>query len=398
MGAGLRPFFRVIKYDWGMLDIRSKKLLGTIILTSVVLGTLTVAPYTLLDPVNLPKMCVIAFFAVLVFALLLPNMRTLFSSNFKLFAILLSLFWLQIIFVLFFSGTNFGGQFYGTYGRNTGALAYLSLALLSLGASVVSDKEFLEKYIRMALIVGVILIFYGNIQHFGLEPFPFVNLYSVRAPIGTFGNLDFQSAFMGLIAVTAFTMALNAGFRIAIRIALLIMGIAAILVVYETTSKQGYLNLMAGAGVNLVLWLFMTKRKTLGIAISGIGLLGGGLVFLGLVNSGPLSNIFYNSSLAARGFYWRAAWKMAVNHPFFGVGMDGFIDWYRRSRPADYLAKGFFSYSNTAHNVYLDITSSGGFPLIAIYFAIMGLVIVSIVRVVKRSAAFDVYFASIVGA
>ena len=381
-----------------MLDTRSKKLLGTIILTAVALGTLTVAPYTLLDPVNLPKMCVIAFFAALVFSLLATYVRTLFSSNFRAFVILLSLFALQIVFVLFLSGANFGGQFYGTYGRNTGALAYFSLAILSLGAAVISDRDFLKKYIRIALIVGMVLIVYGNIQYLGLEPFPFVNLYSVRAPIGTFGNLDFQSAFMGLIAVIAFTMALNTGFKIATRIALVTMGIVSIFVVYETTSKQGYLNFAAGAGVNLILWLFMTKRKALGTAIAGIGFVGGGLVFLGLVNFGPLSSIFYNTSLAARGYYWRAAIKMLTDHPFFGVGMDGFIDWYRRARPADFFENGFFSYSNTAHNVYLDIASSGGFPLVAIYFAIMGLVILSIVKLVKRSDGFDVYFASIVGA
>jgi hypothetical protein len=78
--------------------------------------------------------------------------------------------------------------------------------------------------------------------------------------------------------------------------------------------------------------------------------------------------------------------------------MDEFGNWYARVRPSDYAAKGFFSWSNSAHNVFLDIGSSGGFILLAIYLAIFVLVVVSIIRVVKRSTGFDVYFVALVGA
>lgn len=381
-----------------MLDTRSKKLLGSTILTAVVLVTLVVAPYTLLDPMNLPKMCVLAFFAIFALSLIAPGVRSLFSSGFRAVFILVSLFIVQILLVLFFSGANFGGQFYGTFGRNTGALAYFSLAFLLLSASLVSDKNFLKKFIHMALVIGVILVIYGNFQYFGLEPFPYTNAYTVNAPIGTFGNPDFQSAFMGLIAVVAFTMALNTAFKRPLRVGLALMGVAAVAVVYETIAKQGYLNLMAGVGVAIMLWLFMTQRKTLGIAVAGVGTVGGGLVFLGLINAGPLASFLYKGSLAARGYYWRAAIKMLIDHPFVGVGMDGFGDWYRRSRPSNYAVNSFFSISNAAHNVYLDIASSGGFPLIALYCAILALVIISIVKVVRRNNGFDVYFVALVGA
>ncbi len=381
-----------------MLDTRSKKLLGTIILMSVMGVTLVAAPYTLVDPVNLPKLCVLAFISIVASSLFVVSLKSLFSSHFRMLVLLLALFCLQILLVLFFSGTNLGGQFYGTFGRNTGALAYLSLALLLLGSSLVSDKNFLKRFMSVVFIVGALLIVYGNIQYLNLDPFPFVTAYTVNAPFGTFGNPDFQSAFMGMIAVVTFTMSLNAGYKVALRIGLLLMGLASLVVVYETLAKQGYLNFVAGAGVVAILWLFMTNRKSLGIAVSALGALGGGLVFLGLINAGPLASFLYKGSLAARGFYWRAAIKMIRDHPFFGIGMDGFVDWYRRARPANYFEAGFFSYSNTAHNVYLDIASSGGIPLIAMYLTILSLVIFSIVRVVKRNDGFDVYFAAIVGA
>ena len=381
-----------------MLDLRSKKLLGTIILIAVVGVTFAVAPYTMVDPVNLPKLSLLAFISIVVASLLVVSLKSLIRSSYRVLIVLLALFCLQILLVLFFSGANFGGQFYGTFGRNTGALAYLSLALLVLGSSLVSDKNFLKRFMNVVFIVGVLLIVYGNLQYLGLEPLPFVNAYTINAPIGTFGNPDFQSAFMGMIAVVAFTMSLNAGYKMTLRFGLLFMGFASLVVVYETLAKQGYLNFVAGAGVVAILWLFMTNRKSLGSAVSSIGAVGGGLVFLGLINAGPLASVLYKDSLAARGFYWRAAIKMIQDHPFFGVGMDGFVDWYRRTRPANFAEAGFFSYSNTAHNVYLDIASSGGIPLIAIYLALLGIVILAIVRVVKRNDGFDVYFAAIVGA
>ena len=381
-----------------MLDIRSKKFVGTLTLAAVVAVIFVMAPYTLVDPINLPKMLVLAFFSIIEILFLAPFARNLIKGDYRSLVIISSLFVVQIIFVLFFSHTNFNGQFYGIFGRNTGALTYISLAILLVGSSLIADREFLKKFVIVMLGVGVILIIYGNIQYLGLEPFPFVNAYTANAPIGTFGNPDFQSAFMGLIAISAFTMALNAGLRTAFRFGFAFMGVASVIVIYETIAKQGYFALLAGAFVVLILWLFMNKRKTLGIAFAGIGALGGGLVFLALINAGPLASFIYKGSLAARGFYWRAAIKMLINHPFFGVGMDGFFDWYRRSRPADYSQKNFFSISNTAHNVYLDIASSGGFPLILIYGALMGLVILSIIRFVKRSQGFDVYFTVIADA
>ena len=367
-------------------------------MTSVVAVTLVVAPYTLLDPMGLPKLTALSFFAVVALSLMAPAVKNLFSSSYRTLAILLSLFIIQIIFVLLFSGANIGTQFFGVHQRHTGALTYVSLTVLLLSASLVSDKYFVKRFMGVAFIIGALLVVYGNIQYLGLEPFPYVNAYTVNAPIGTFGNSNFQSAFMGMIAVLSFTMALNSAYRRPVRFGLVGMGFASIIVVYETLAKQGYLNFLAGAGVVGILWLLMNKRKSLGIALGGVGAIGGGLVFLGLINAGPLANLIYKSSLAARGYYWRAAIKMLTDHPFFGVGMDGFGDWYFRSRPKDYFENAFFSASSAAHNVYLDIASSGGFPLIAIYLAILALVIASIVKVVKRSDGFDVYFVALVGA
>jgi O-antigen ligase len=381
-----------------MLETRSKQILGTLILVTVAAITLVVAPYTLMEPMALPKLTVLAFLAIVALSLIAPSLKNLSKSNYKTLAMLTALFIFQIFLVMLFSGANITAQFLGTYQRQTGALTYICLALFMLSASLVSDNDFIKRFIRITLIIGIILIIYGNLQYLGLEPFPYVNAYTVNAPIGTFGNSNFQSAFMGMIGVVSFTMALNTSYKNSIRAGLVLAGVTSLIVVYETLSKQGFLNFAAGLGVVVILWLFMTKRKSLGLIASGMGVIGAVVTFLGLINTGPLASFLYKGSLEARGYYWRAGIKMLTDHPFFGVGMDGFGNWYARARPSDYAAKNFFSWSSSAHNVFLDIGSSGGFILLAIYLAIFALVVVSIIRIVKRSAGFNVYFVALVGA
>ena len=381
-----------------MLELRSRQVLGTLILVAVAAITLVVAPYTLFDPMALPKLTVLAFLAIVALSLVVPVLKSVLKSDFKTLAILTTLFIFQIVLVMLFSGSNITAQFLGKYQRQTGALTYISLAILMLSASLVSDSDFLKRFIRITLVVGVILIVYGNLQYLGIEPFPYVNAYTVNAPIGTYGNSNFQSAFMGLIAVVSFTMVLNKAFKSSIKIGLALAGVASLIVVYETLSKQGFLNFIAGLGAVIILWLFMTKQKSLALTASGLGAIGAVFTFLGLVNTGPLASVLYKGSLEARGYYWRAAIRMVIEHPFFGVGMDGYGDWFFRTRDADYAAKSFYSYSNAAHNVYLDIASNGGFALLGIYLAILAITVISIIRCVKRSEGFDVYFVAIIGA
>ena len=381
-----------------MLEIRRKQILGTLILVAVAAITLVVAPYTLMDPMNLPKLVLLAFLAIIALSLMAPALKRLLISDYKTISILATTFVFQIVLVMLFSGANITAQFLGTYQRQTGALTYICLALLMLSASLVSDNDFVKRFIRITLVVGAILIVYGNIQFLGLEPFLYTTAYTVNAPIGTFGNPNFQSAFMGMIAVISFTLILNNTQKKAFKFGFALIGVSSLIVVYETLSKQGFLNFIAGSGAVVILWLFMTKRKSLGLAASGLGALGTVFTFLGLINTGPLANLLYKGSLEARGMYWQAGVKMLIEYPFFGVGMDRFGDYFFRTRPADYAAKGFFTWSNSAHNVFLDIGSSGGLPLLAIYIAVLALVVVSIIRVVKRSTGFDLYFVALVGA
>jgi hypothetical protein len=167
-------------------------------------------------------------------------------------------------------------------------------------------------------------------------------------------------------------------------------------VIKETASQQGFLVLLIGSGI--ALGVFVTqKSKTLGYTYFGLAAVGFVAVLVGTLNKGPLASLLYKDSVTYRGDYWRAGWKMTVDHPIFGVGLDNYGDWYRRSRTIEAtLRRGPDTTSNAAHNVFLDISSYGGFPLLLIYIALMVLVIISATKVFKRSQSFNAGFVGLV--
>jgi hypothetical protein len=126
------------------------------------------------------------------------------------------------------------------------------------------------------------------------------------------------------------------------------------------------------------------------------GFVGVVVVTLGSLNSGPLASVLYKASVTYRGDYWRAGWKMSLENPLFGVGLDSYGDWYRRARTVEAtLRRGPDVTSNAAHNVLLDFSSNGGFPLLIIYLFMMVLVVIAAIKVVKRTAGFDPVFAGL---
>jgi hypothetical protein len=79
-----------------------------------------------------------------------------------------------------------------------------------------------------------------------------------------------------------------------------------------------------------------------------------------------------------------------VQHPFFGIGLDSYGDWYRRARSVTAtLRRGPDITSNASHNVFIDFSASGGFLLAAIYLLLMVFVVVASVRLIRRSNSFD---------
>jgi O-antigen ligase len=372
------------------------KYLGMYVLLTSVAVCLFVAPFNSIDPVNLPKLCLLVVLSFIAAGFAFSKIEFLKLKRNRAILLIIGFFILQLFIVLLVDDRDFALKFYGTSGRNTGFIAYLSLSFLLLASLVSSSKLLLKRYVIALLSSGAALALYGIAQSRGYDFFEF-DLGIGTKTFGSFGNSNFQSAYMGITAAAALTLVVYSGIKIYFKAGFLILICLAIYNV-SLSSEQGYFNFVVGIASATVIFLFKSRKPILGwIALAGssISVL---FLLLGVLKIGPLAEYVYKSSLSARRFYWQAAGKMMTDHPFFGVGMDGYGDAYMRSRPASFFSSGFFQLTDTAHSIPLDIGSNGGFPLFIAYVAIIIFVLLSIVRIMKRKTEFDVLFATIVAA
>ena len=378
-----------------MKDDVANKYIGMYLLVAVTAVTLLVSPFNSVDPINLPKLCLLIFFAFTSLGLVISKKAFLRDNRFRLPIFVTGAFILQLVLVLILDNREFSLKFYGTPSRNTGFMAYLSLSILLVVSMASAGYLLIRRYVWALVFVGATLAVYGYIQNTGHDFYQFNNYGS--NVFGSFGNPNFHSAFMGIAAAVGLTLAVFSSLKIPYKVGLTaIVGLAVFNV--SVSSQQGYLNFMAGFMAAVVVYLFKKIHVTFGWSFLGLFGIGIFLVLLGVLDKGPLAEFIYKFSLQARGFYWRGAIKMMSDQPFFGVGMDGFGDWYRRSRSPEVAKFNSGLIADTAHNIPLDIGSSGGFPLLVLYLAILGLALNSITKVIRRKSEFDVYFAAIVAA
>jgi len=356
------------------------------------LATVIVVPWASYDPINVPKLAVISAGGFMCMSFALFNAKSLRAKEFRLPVIIVGVFIVDLLAVLFIAGNNFNQEFFGANGRATGFVAYFALIGL-LVAAIISSTQFTLTRISWFLIFsGLMSTLYGILQSRGGDPFKWSgNLYS---PVfGFLGNPDFQSSFVALSAVMVVAMLINKGNRQSIRVLLLVYLVAAVYVIKETKAQQGFLVFLGGIGVIVLIYVFKSKWKRLTWPMMVAGFLGLVLVVMGSLNSGPLASLLHKTSVIYRGDYWRAGWKMTLQHPVFGVGLDSYGDWYRRSRTiAATVRRGPDTISNAAHNVWLDFSSNGGFPLLIIYLALMALVVRSAIKVIRQSSEFEPIF------
>ena len=369
--------------------------IGRLLGWTALLATVMVMPWAAYDPINVPKLAVISVGGFMALGALLANRAEFMKKQYRLVLIFGLAFVIDLTIVLVVSGTNFYQEFFGTFGRATGYVAYVALASLLMVAAVTASTFALKRFSWSLLAAGLISIVYGILQALKLDPIDWVNQYT--PVIGFLGNPNFQSSFVGFSGVMVFALLISKDVKALVRGGYVVYLLAAAYVIKETASQQGFLVLVGGIGVVAFIWITKSRFKVLTIPSLVAGFVGVVLVTLGSLNSGPLASVLYKASVTYRGDYWRAGWKMSMEHPFFGVGLDSFGDWYRRARTVEAtLRRGPDVVSNAAHNVLLDLSSNGGFPLLIIYLFMMFLVVAAAIKVIKRNSGFDPVFAGLV--
>jgi O-antigen ligase len=365
----------------------------------LVLGPLTslaISPFSNFDPINLIKLLVVVSFAGALLALLLfSNARDAYFNHRSLvYATLGFIVWLTLAVAVSESAIN--QQMWGVFGRSTGWLTYFSLVIVLFATVVISVKTFYHKLVDTLVLTSVPMTVYALAQIAGQDPIS----WSEMAPFATLGNINFSSAFFGLAALCSLVLAMDRKNGVFLRVALVVLTIIQMLVVLETGSIQGFMIFVAGTGIAVFLWLRShPKLLLLQVPYIVVGLLGIGGVVAALFNVGPLARFVFQNTILFRFDYWYAGWMMSLRNPIFGVGLDSYGDWYRELRgEVATLRTGPDRITNTAHNIYLDISASGGFPLLFFYLVILGLALRAAIKVIRRQKDFNPYFTALFSA
>ncbi len=367
--------------------------LGTMMLFIGPVTTLAISPHSNFDPINPVKMLLVSGFAFSSLFIILSSWKKVWVRLPRnlWFAAGLFLFWLTIVLVS--SDSPINQQFWGVFGRNNGYLAYFSLMVLLLAVALVQEKVFYHKLVDVLVLTSVPTTTYAMFQLAGHDPIS----WSVMAPFATLGNINFSSAFFGLASLCATVLAIAPKQKIWIRIVLAALVVTNLFIILETGSIQGFMIYVAGIGIVgffLVRSFDLTRR--LEIPYLFLGVFGFALTALALKNVGPLARFVFGETILYRFDYWYAGWAMTIRNPLFGVGLDSYGDWYRELRGEVATIRTVPDrITNTAHNIYLDISASGGFPLILTYLFLIGYALRASIRVVRRDHQFNPYFVAL---
>jgi O-antigen ligase len=352
------------------------------------------------DPFNLPKLVVLVIGATALLgsaAPSIPKIKVPSSIRFEIIAIAIFVFALLNSF--FFSGAPKLQMFFGTYARNTGMLNYLALVTMFYFAMQLQSRVDFEKVLKYFLISFGLVAVVSMLEVSGVN-IQRVNLTFKGSLIGTFGNPNFISAYLGMCGTVLFTLILGWKSSLPKRSLLLIPFVVSALLILRSNSRQGLVVLLGGcAFIGLFYLILQVKRKALWIPYLATATVVSMISIVGVFNKGPLAEIIYKSSIGFRGEYWKAGIAMFKEKPLTGVGLNSYGDWYRTLRSDSALVSpGPEVFTNTAHNVYIDYAAMGGFPLILAFLFIVLLTVRSATQFIKRRREFDPLFFAFLGA
>ena len=374
------------------IDVIYKRLAQSLLIIGP-LVSLAVSPTSNYDPINLIKLLFLSALAFYGLGLVLNDFKIAVGRLDKFFWISALVFILAMFSTLLFSGAPLTQQIWGSFGRNTGFLTYFSLLLVLISTALIQKKDFYHNLVNSLLLTAVPMTIYCAIQVAKLDPVG----WSSKAPFGTLGNINFSSAFFGLSSICGVVLILEKKFSKGLRAAIGLMVIIDLLIVLSTGSIQGFMIFIAGIGLSGYLYLrSKAKLRVWRIPYIAVAFLGVAITIMGLSNKGPLAKFLFAPSIVFRTDYWHAGWQMTLDHPVFGVGLDSYGDWYISSRGLlSTIRTGPERIANTAHNIFLDISSNGGVPFISAYLALNFVAFRAAIRVLKRDTSFQPYFVAI---
>ena len=337
------------------------------------------------DALIIPKLALFFTVAMIFIPLLLKDIKNDFTNKkYLLLYAITTLIIIQLILAMIMSQAPFEQEFFGRTGRGLGFITFFSsliFILINIKFAQIKDGLFL---IKILMISGFLSSGYALAQQFGWDIFNWTT--RTNGIIGTIGNPNFQSSFTAMSFAAAIVYCkLNFTNPIPIVISIIVF----FSTIYFAQATQGYIIIGTSIIVFLLIWLYYKNKKYFTISFLFV-IIAGLLVILGMLNKGPLSYFLYKISVVSRGDFWRSALATANSHPIFGVGLDSFGDYF-----LIYRDKPKIEMTDNAHNYFLELAATGGYPLAILYFIMTSLVLINFFQLQKKLNKFDPILTSI---
>ena len=373
-----------------------EKTIAWFLFLGVPFATLFLVTSSVTDPVNVTKLFAAGCVGGGVFAIAaIFGLKELWKTS-KILIISTAFFFAAAVNSILASASPVTQSIYGVYGRQTGFITYLVLAMVMFGAVLLRTKRSFELLVWALIISGAVNIIYAAwaiaFGDFISWSNPYGNI------LGLFGNPNFIGAFLGMFITGSIAFAFSTHFAWKYRIAFIGLSLIALYEIKESHAVQGLV--VTGAGLAMI-GFYLLRARTKGWAITSGYLffvaVAGIFALAGTLQKGPLASIIYKRSVSLRGTYWETGINMGMDRPFTGVGMDSYGNWYRAFRPDRALidTPGVGTVTNAAHNVVIDIFAYGGFPMLISYLGILGVGIWAIARITLRNRAYNGTFVAL---
>ncbi|MFZ5918882.1 MAG: tetratricopeptide repeat protein [Chloroflexota bacterium] len=304
---------------------------------------------------------------------------------------------------------------WGSYQRLQGTYTTLSyMVIFAVMLQTLRSRAQIDRLVTVVILAGVPVSFYGILQHYGLDPLPWIGNVQARVA-SNMGNSIFVAAYLILVAPLTWARAFDAFAALlleeegsaadVIRGALYVFVAALqVITIYWTGSRGPQLGLMAGALFFLLVLGFVRRWRWLVWGTVGLGLIG--VIFLVVLNipNGPLESLKTNRYIGRLGqvfetesgtgkvrvLIWQGAIELILPHdplefpdgstdslnlvrPLVGYGPEAMWVAYNRFYPPDLAhVEARNASPDRSHNETFDalvITGLIGFVVYMVFFA-----------------------------
>jgi len=222
------------------------------------------------------------------------------------------------------------------------------------------------------------------LQFFRLDFSNLDNFYAPM-PIGTLGNPNFNSVVLSFVGITCVWTLIYRCKNLPSKAFTSAYLISIFFLIFATKSAQGFWSLAVGCMVILYshIQVSLSVRLKIGVVVTSIF----GIFFLlsGMLSFGPLSKFGDLPAIKVRVYYWLSGICTGNESPLFGIGFDGYGDWYRRCRPNQAFMWNPNITPEASHNIYIDYYVTGGLILLLSFSLMIIATIRKIVLIYKGS-------------